>query len=186
MTQQTISILLLIIQNMQSTNPTFLMLGIKNSGKTQFVKTLCGHSDRLVMPTMGCAHQYYSRFLTRDPIDQELFQGSCESNYLTADCIIFVISLLDFHYRKDEVKQALIDALFITGNKPFMIVINMRDSSSYDLAAWKNEVRWNLTIWWRVIIWLMGWSTRPYRFLWCDVKDKVAVKNCFDEMAKSI
>ena len=109
---------------MPSTKTTILMLGIKNSGKTQFVQSLCRNSNTPVILAMGCSDHHYYRFLMKDTIDKELFGEFRENNYLSADGIIFVISLLGFPDRTDEVKHALIEASANTENKPFTIVIN--------------------------------------------------------------
>ena len=66
------------------------MLGIESLDKTKFVESLCGNSDTLVMPTLGCALQYYSRFLIKDLSGQDSYRY-----FRTADCFTFVISLLD-------------------------------------------------------------------------------------------
>ena len=132
MTSQTISILLLIIKNTSSKKPAVLMLAVENAEKTHFVQNLCGNSDALVMPTMDCAHQYYSRFLIKNLSGQESYRH-CS----TADCFIFVINLLDVHDRIDEAKQRLIGASAKTRTKTFMIVMNKRTSSSYNGAARK-------------------------------------------------
>ena len=111
------------------------MLGVKNSGKTKFVESLCGHSyDEMqpinLMQLLGCARLDYSRFLITDFGGQECWRKYREQNYPSADSFIFVISLDDFPDRVDEVKQALIEASTNTGNKPFTIVLNKRHSSS--------------------------------------------------------
>ena len=182
MTPHSISILLLLIQNMSSTKPVILMLGINNSGKTQFVESLCGNLNTFWMPTISCTHQDYSRFFIRDPINQEVFRGFREGNYLSADGIIFVISLLDFHYRINEVKQALIEASVNTGNQPFTIVINQRVSLSYDVFKREEFVRSLVQNWWKVITWLMNLNDRCYTILSCDVEVEEDVKECFDKI----
>ena len=161
------------------------MLGIKNSGKTQFVESLRRQSHALMIPTLGCTHYYFSEFFIKDPIDQEFFRFFREINYLSADGIIFVISLLDFHDRKDEVKLALIDALVNTGNKPLTIVINNRDKSDYD-AVREQEVRLNVLNWWKVVTWMMNLNNRRYGILSCNVNVEADVMGCFDQIAKSI
>ena len=156
------------------------MLGIDKSGKTQFVESLRGHSDALVLPTMGCAHQNYSRFLIKDLSGQELFRQCREQNYPSANSFIFVISLDDFPHRIDEVRQALAEASANTGKKPFTIVINQRKSSSYNVGARENEVRSN------VLNWLERLNDRRYMVLSCDVMVEADVKECFKQIAKSI
>ena len=179
MTPQTNSILLLIIQNMPSTKPNVFMLGIENSGKTQFFQSLFGNSNDPVILEMCCADQDYCGFLIKDPIEEELFGENREINYLSADCIIFVISLLDFPDRIDEVRQALLEASANTGDKPFTIVINQQDSSCYDVAEREDYAKYN------IILWLMDLKHyRRYKFLWCDVKVEKDVKGCFDQIAE--
>ena len=178
-TPHTISTLLLTFQNMSSTKPIVLMLGIKNSGKTQFVQSLCGDFDALVKFEMGCADHAFYGLLIKDPIKEELFREYREINYLSADAIIFVISLLDFHDRIDEVKQALIEASANTGNKPFTIVINQRDSSCYDVTEREEYAKFN------IILWLMDLNHyRSYKFLWCDVEVEADVEGCFDQIVE--
>ena len=171
---------------MQSTKPTILMLGIKNSGKTKFVESLCGHSDAFVMPTPRCAHQDYSRFLIKDFSGDDCFRHCRENNYPSADSFIFVISLLDFHDRIDEVKQALIEASTSTGIKPFTIVINMRDSPSYDVAARGEEVRQNVKTWLACLYNCPYMILLRYKILSYDVKEEADVKDCFDQIVQSI
>ena len=167
------------------------MLGVKNSGKTQFVKSLCGQSYDEVKSLswkllIGCAHQHYFRFLIKDPSGQECWPQWREQNYPSTDSFIFVISLDDFPDRIDEVRQALIEALTNTGNKPFMIIMNKRDSSSYSVDARENVVLWNVRFWLNGFTGLMPLQDRRYRIFTCDVKVEGHVQGCFDEIAKCI
>ena len=166
------------------------MLGIKNSGKTQFVESLCGQSNEEMMLyrslTTGCADKYYSRFLIKDLSGHECCRECRTQNYPSADGIIFLISLDDFPDRVDEVRQALIEASTSTGNKPFSIVLNKRHSSNYDVVARENEVHSFVCNWLNAITQLIDLDDSRYRVSSCDVKVEAYVKGCFDEIAWSI